>query len=370
MAFLLQLLEIDVNMFRNHINTKFKPHPLLNIITGKNAQGKTNLIEAIFFNLTGYSYRANSDKEVINWNSDYAKVTTVISKNNIDYKQSIVINKDGKKSIFVNNVKKKIRDVRSCVVLFTPNDLELIKGSSTARRNFLDKEAGFFFDKYQDCVRQYNRMLYHRNHLLKNIYDKKSHLELDAWTSQLVSLGTDVLLQRFEILKAIIPIAIKWHSIMTKDSEKLEIHYLSSVEIEGALNEFELKSKFLNALKHVREKEIKKGYTVIGPHRDDLIFLVNGKDVKIFGSQGQQRTVVLSLKLALISLYKNNYGLSPILLLDDVFFELDEDRQEMLLCQIEKGMQTFITTNNFKASSILKDCSEYIVENGRLSLIS
>ncbi|MCL0067736.1 hypothetical protein M1N67_02210 [Peptococcaceae bacterium] len=134
------------------------------------------------------------------------------------------------------------------------------------------KRRDFFFDKYQDCVCQYNRVLYHRNHLLKNTYDKESHLELDAWTNQLVSLGTDVLLQRFEILKAIIPIAIKWHSIMTKDSEKLEIHYLSSVEIEGALNEFELKSKFLNTLKHVREKEIKKGYTVIGPHRDDLIF--------------------------------------------------------------------------------------------------
>ena len=341
----------------------------MNIITGKNAQGKTNLLEAIFFNLTGYSYRTSNYKDLINWNSSIASVSTIILKDDIEHKQCVAINKDGEKKIKINEVEKKNKDIHHRVVIFTPNDLNLIKGSSAARRDFFDKEAGVLFGGYRNYIRRYNRVLINRNRLLKNTYNKNSN-ELKIWTEYLVQTGTDVLINRLKVLNKITPFTIKWHSIVTGNAEKLEIRYLSCLKIKKPLNKSDLKSQFLYSIESSYEEEIKKGYTVIGPHRDDIVFLVNGKNIKKFGSQGQHRTVILCLKLALISLYINEYRSTPILLMDDVFFELDKDRQKMLLYQIQKGVQTFITTNYFEDNLLDLDYNKYFIKDGNLSLVN
>lgn len=354
-------------MFRNYTSLELNPHPGLNIITGKNAQGKTNLLEAIFFNLNGGSFRTNTDKDLIFWQKDYTNVVTVIENNNRRWKQAVAVNNTGQKKFFINGVEKKKKELgHSGVVLFTPDDLALIKSSPLVRRRFLDQEVGPFHPGYIYNIQQYNRVLTHRNRLLKNIrIGKESSVMLEVWDEQLVSIGTSVLLGRLSILKKLAPYVIKWYRTMTDGKEELEIRYLSSLKIEAPIDENRLKTKFHQVLKESRSEEIKKCQTTAGPHRDDVIFFINGKDARNFGSQGQQRTIVLSLKMAQVSLWSEENNSKPILLLDDVLFELDKYRQEMLLLKIKEGIQTFITTSQFTNSIKLEsDYKLFMVNNG------
>lgn len=369
----MRLLKIRAENFRNYTSLEFKPHPFLNIITGENAQGKTNLLEAIFFNFNTYSYRANSLKDIIKWQEKNTKVLAIIKEKEQQYKQSVAINQVGKKKVLIDGVenKKKIPG-HSGVILFTPDDLNLIKNTPLLRRKFLDQEVGFFHPEYISYLQEYNRLLVHRNHLLKNIKINKKNSILETlvvWDEQLVNSGIKVLLTRLKILKKLVPLAVKWHRIITKNVENLEIRYLSSLKVPVPLDEKQLKIRFHQLIKEKRLEEIQRCQTMVGPHRDDLFFLINGKNAKFFGSQGQQKTIVLSLKLALVSLYTEQYHSEPILLLDDVLFELDQHRQKMLFSQIEKGMQTFITTNHFDHQLLFNaNYDLYVVEKGKINI--
>ena len=358
-------------MFRNYQQVEISPHADLNIIIGKNAQGKTNLLEAIFFNINGCSFRAVNDKDVINWQNDYCSVTAVVENNGYKWKQTAAFHKTGSKKFFINGVEKKKKDLKSFgVVLFTPDDLTLIKNSPAVRRKFLDQEVGSFYNTYTDLISKYNKIVNQRNHLLKSIRAAKENaLLLDVWNQQLVDNGTSVLLLRLEILKKLAPIVKKWYYELTDGKEKLDLKYLSSLKIEAPADENSLKKRFYQVLNEIQTEEIKRCQTLVGPHRDDICFFVDDKNARSFGSQGQQRTIVLSLKLALMTLFNKEFNSNPIVLLDDVLFELDEVRQNMLLDKLNNGVQTFITANQFN-QQILKDKNYRLfkTENGYLTL--
>lgn len=361
----MKILKIRAEMFRNYQRLELVPHPEMNIITGKNAQGKTNLLEAIYFNLNGYSFRATSDKDLIYWQQDFCNVVSLLENQHQQWKQSVAINSNGQKKFLINNVAKKRKDLgHSGVVLFTPDDLALIKSSPQVRRKFIDQEIGPFQAGYSHYYHQYNKALTHRNHLLKSIrVGKESPSMLELWDQQLVENGVNLLLGRLAVLKKLAPYVIKWYRAMGK--ENLEIRYLSSLKIDPPVDESQLRFKFNRLLKEMRSQEISRCQTMIGPHRDDIVFLINGQDARDFGSQGQQRTIVLSLKMALVSLWADENHDKPILLLDDVLFELDKHRQEMLLSKIEEGVQTFITTSHFPEETILHNRYQlYTVTNG------
>lgn len=352
----MQILKIRADMFRNYRHLEFSPHNNLNIIIGPNAQGKTNLLEAIFFNLKGYSYRTNDDKEVINWQNDYCNVTCLLENKGRKWQQSVALNKAGLKKYLINGVEKKRRDFSQVgVILFTPDDLELIKSSPAVRRKFIDHELGSFYSPYTHFIGKYNKILAQRNHLLKSIKASKESTDmLELWNQQLVDNGTSVLLLRLAMLKKLAPIAKKCYYHLTDGYEMLDIKYLSSLKIDGRMEEDSLKKRFYQVLKQMHPQEVRRCQTLVGPHRDDINFLINGKDARAYGSQGQQRTIVLSLKLALMTLYLTEFNMQPIVLLDDVLFELDQKRQKMLLNITKQGIQTFITTNNLN-SQILQD---------------
>lgn len=337
----------------------------MNIITGRNAQGKTNLLESIFFNLNGYSFRANPEKDLINWQRDFSNVVTVLENQKQRWQQTVAINKNGQKKFLINGVARKRKELgHSGVVLFTPDDLALVKSSPQVRRKFLDQEVGPFYPGYRHYLQQFNKVLTHRNHLLKSIRaGRESSAMLELWDQQLVENGVNVLLGRLAILKKMAPHVIRWYHSMGQ--ENLEIRYLSSLKIEPPVDETHLREKFNQLLKKMRSQEIYKCQTSIGPHRDDITFFINGQDARYFGSQGQQRTVVLSLKMAQVSLWSEEYNANPILLLDDVLFELDRYRQKMLLSKIDQDVQTFITTNQFYENMNLGSSGKfYTVSNG------
>ncbi|MEG6617226.1 DNA replication/repair protein RecF [Peptococcaceae bacterium 1198_IL3148] len=366
----MKILKIRAEMFRNYNNFEITPSPGLNIITGQNAQGKTNLLEAIYFNLNGFSFRAAKDKELINWQSDYSNVIAIINNNQHQWKQTVAINDSGQKKFFINGVEKKKKELgHSGVVLFTPDDLALVKSSPQIRRKFLDQEIGPFTPGYIYHIQQYNKVISHRNRLLKSIRFKKESLDmLELWNQQLVELGTRVLLDRLAILKKMAPHIIKWYRVMTNGKENLEIRYLSSLKIEPPLDEIQIKNKFYQLLRNTRSEEVNKCQTLFGPHRDDIVFFINGKDARNYGSQGQQRTVVLSLKMAQVSLWAEEQHTEPILLLDDVLFELDRFRQEMLLSKVQQGIQTFITTSQLATNiNLASDYKVYQVSDGVIS---
>lgn len=356
-------------MFRNYNKLDIEPHAGLNIITGNNAQGKTNLIESIFLNLKGYSYRSSNDKEVVNWEGDTTNVSTNIIDTGYEWNQTVSINSDGIKKFFINGVEKKKKDIKSCgVVLFSPDDLSLIKNSPVERRKYLDLEIGPYNSVYDYHIKKYNQILAHRNKLLKNIRDGIENLQmLDIWDEQLVDAGTAVLLCRITVLKKLVPLAIKWYSVITGGSEELEIRYLSSLKITPPIEQDKIKSRFFEFIVNTRKNEIKICQTTVGPHRDDLIFLINGKDAKMFGSQGQQRSIVLSLKLAQVSLWIAENNTTPILLLDDVMFELDDNRQKFLISKATQGIQTFITTCCIDQNLLInKEYKIFMVERGSI----
>ncbi|WP_031514350.1 DNA replication/repair protein RecF [Desulfofalx alkaliphila] len=343
------LTKIRAEMFRNYKSFEISPAQGLNIFIGHNAQGKTNLLESIYFNLNASSFRAGSDREVINWQANACNVISFIRHGKREYKQTVAVNREGKKKILVNGVEKKKKDLlHTGVILFTPDDLNLVKNSPGERRKFLDYEIGPFYPNYKYYLGQYLKILSHRNSVLKNIRNNVEGLDaLDVWNDQLVINGTNILLGRIEVLKKLTPLIKRWHSLITQGTEKLEINYLSSLNLKKPLQKQDIHNSFIESIKKFRDQEIRRCQSLVGPHRDDVVFLINGREVKVYGSQGQHRTLVLSLKLAQVSFFKQQFNTNPILLLDDVLSELDNKRREVLLSGIKEGIQTFITTNDF-----------------------
>ena len=332
--------KLALNNFRNYNEEEISFSKGINILYGDNAQGKTNVLEAIYMTATTKSHRGNRDKEVIQFGFDEAHIRADIKKNDIIHRIDMHLRKNKSKGVAIDmvSIKKSIQLFGLVnIILFSPEDLSIIKESPAERRRFMDMELCQLNKLYYSDLSSYNKVLNQRNNLLKQIaFDGKSKDTLDVWDEQLVKYGIKVISARNNFIELINEIIKQIHSSLTSDKEEIKVIYEKNVDENGYLEE----------LRDKRFVDLKYQTTNVGPHRDDISFMVNDIDVKKYGSQGQQRTVALSLKLSEIELVKKTIKDNPILLLDDVMSELDSTRRDALLSYIS-DIQTIITCTGY-----------------------
>ena len=336
----------------------------INIIYGDNAQGKTNILESMYVCATSKSHRGSKDREIIRFDNDESHIKVNVKKNDMNYRIDMHLKKNKPKGIAVNGIPIK-RAVELFgilnIVFFSPEDLNIIKNGPSERRRFIDMELSQLDKIYLDCLINYNKVVNQRNSLLKEYaFSGREDIisSLDIWDMQLVKYGNDVIKSREKFVKEINDLVKSIHTKLSGDREQLEIIYEPCVKEQD----------FESELVRVRDRDLKFKCTNIGPHKDDMCFLINGMDVRKYCSQGQQRTAALSLKLAEIELVKQIIHDTPVLFLDDVLSELDSRRQNFLLDSIG-NIQTMITctgldeliNNRFSINKIFK------VVNGTVS---
>lgn len=344
------LEDIVLQNFRNYESAELSFSPSINVLIGKNAQGKTNLIESIYFLAMSRSHRTSKDRELIRWESEFAKVNGKLKKKSHSVPMEIILSKRGKIAKLNHLEQKKLSNYigQLNVILFAPEDLSLVKGSPSIRRKFIDMELGQMNKIYLYHLAQYQQILKQRNQFLKQAKHspKFDQIYLDVLTEQLAAEGAEVLFYRFRFVNQLNIWAQQVQIDISNGKEQLEITYKTLPDITDELSIEEIFNRLKELYKSAQQQEIDQGTTTLGPHRDDLIFYVNDKNVQTYGSQGQQRTTALSLKLAEIELMNEITGEYPILLLDDVLSELDDNRQTHLLNSIQNKVQTFITTTS------------------------
>ncbi|MBD3156042.1 MAG: DNA replication/repair protein RecF [Candidatus Aenigmarchaeota archaeon] len=346
----MDVTRIYLKNYRNLDEIDLKLSPSLNLFVGSNAQGKTNILESIYLLGTGSSQRTNRDSNLIQWNKDYFFIKANIKKRNRDITISFGYN-GSKKEIKVNgNPLQKISDLMGFVnvVIFSPEDLKLVKGSPRFRRKFLDLDISQVNPYYFHNLQKYNQVIKQRNMLLKDIRDKKKKADLlFVWDQQLIDMGSRLIKKRLDVIEKLDLLAGLVHRRITDGIENLELEYDCSIDkLNANMSRADIQKLYTEQLEKEQDHEIRRGVSLYGPHRDDLKLKVNGIDVREFGSQGQQRTTALSLKIAELEFMKSEMGEYPILLLDDVFSELDTKRKKHLLEVIKDKIQTFITSTD------------------------
>ncbi|WP_227763579.1 DNA replication/repair protein RecF [Zhaonella formicivorans] len=372
----MQLKSLFLKNFTNYTSLTYQAGELLNLLIGDNAQGKSNLLDAIYYLSGGSSNRYPSDQDLVQWGTDYFQIQgETVNKNSMYQLKFSWLT--GKKQVEVNGAKvQKIADIIGLfnVVFFSPDDLFLVKGNPSLRRKYLDNEISQVSPKYYYNLQQYRKILLQRNNLLKAIKLKKAEPEdLTIWDQQLAKTGAWLIMKRLEMLRKLKPLARLAHRKMTGGLEELEISYstslLQSAFIEKNPEDFAV--YYLSRLGQALEEDIFKGYTTLGPHRDDFDLKINGINARVYGSQGQQRTAALSLKLAELEFMFAETGEYPVLLLDDVLSELDKNRREQLLATVSDKVQTFITCTetNYLSQALLNKADIYQVVKGNLKKI-
>ncbi|WP_335871928.1 DNA replication/repair protein RecF [Bacillus sp. 2205SS5-2] len=367
--------ELQLGNYRNYETLEATFENKVNVILGENAQGKTNVMESIYVLAMAKSHRTSSDKDLIRWDQEYAKIKGRIHKRNGSVPLELTIGKKGKKAKFNHIEQPKLSHYvgNMNVVMFAPEDLHLVKGSPQIRRRFIDMEIGQVSPIYLHNINQYNKILQQRNSYLKQLQIKKQtdQTMLDVLTEQFIGMAVKIVQKRFEFIQLLESWAKPIHSGISRELETLKIMYKPSINVSEELDWSKMVDVFEQKFASIRQREIERGVTLAGPHRDDLQFLVNDRDVQTFGSQGQQRTTALSVKLAEIELIHSEIGEYPILLLDDVLSELDDYRQSHLLNTIQGKVQTFVTTTSVEGidHSTLKEAATYLVEQGKMSKV-
>lgn len=366
---------IKLKNYRNYEDLEISFENKVNVILGENAQGKTNVMESIFVLAMAKSHRTSNDKDLIRWDEEYAKIEGRVRKRNTSIPLELVISKKGKKAKSNHIEQQKLSQYVGTmnVVMFAPEDLHLVKGSPQVRRRFIDMEIGQVSPVYLHDISQYQKILQQRNHYLKLLQIRKQTdtTMLDVLTEQFVQYAAKIIERRYQFLSLLQEWAGPIHSGISRNLEVLKIQYKPSLDVSESLDLTKMIEEFQGKFAQIRLREIERGVTLIGPHRDDLVFFVNGRDVQTFGSQGQQRTTALSLKLAEIELIHSEIGEYPILLLDDVLSELDDYRQSHLLNTIQGKVQTFVTTTSVEGidHQTLRDASTFYVAQGTLSKV-
>lgn len=328
--------KLELTNFRNYKDLVLDLSENVNILYGNNAQGKTNVLEAIYLCSTTKSHKGSKDKDMVKIGEDEAHLRMFITKNGINHKIDMQLRRSGKKSVAVDGIPiKKASELYGLVnvVLFSPEDLSMIKNAPAERRRFMDAELCQLNKLYLQYLAKYNKILDQRNDLLKQISFRPDLKEtLEIWDEQLVESGKFIINERKKFIEDINELVHEIHPRISGGCEELTVIYEPNTT----------SNRFKETLRAGLDKDLYSKTTGAGPHRDDISFFTGEKNIKLFGSQGQQRTVALSLKLAEIELVKRKIGENPILLLDDVLSELDRNRQQALLNFID-GIQTVIT---------------------------
>ena len=353
---------LELKELRNYETLNISFAPGINILYGDNAQGKTNILEAVYLSATTKSHRGTKDRDIIRFNMDEAHIRTYLEdKEGVETKVDIHLRRNKSKGIAIDGKKiKKASDLLGLlnVVFFSPEDLNIIKNGPGERRRFVDMELCQLDDFYLYNLNHYNKIVNQRNTLLKDLYFNPSLKDtLNIWDSQLISFGSKVIERRASFIDQLNEIIGPMHEKLSGKRESLKIVYEPSVDIEI----------FEKALTESSQRDIRTKMTNIGPHRDDFVFMVGDIDIRRFGSQGQQRTAALSLKLSEIELVKKLTNDTPLLLLDDVLSELDVNRQNYLLESIG-DVQTIITCTGLDefVNSRLKIDRVFKIVNGSL----
>lgn len=337
------ITEVSLQNFRNLAQLKIEPSEGINVIYGSNAQGKTNFLESLYFCAMGRSLRGKSDQQLIRFEEEESHIRMLVQRKQRYDRIDVHLKKDEKKGIAVNGLPvRKLGDLFGTLyaVIFSPEDLSLVKDGPAERRKFLDMELCQLSKVYYYDLQQYYRILKQRNNLLKEIQKKPAMQEtLFVWDDQLAEYGERIIAARKRFLHRLDEIAAEKLSQLTGGRDTLQTLYKPNCEA-GMLAE---------KLRKNIDRDIYFGSTQSGPHKDDILFSIDGREVKVYGSQGQQRTTALAARLAEIDLIREETGEDPVLLLDDVFSELDENRQRFLLESIE-GLQAFVTCTGIEDS--------------------
>lgn len=365
------ITRIFLKQYRNYGEIKLTFNQLGNVIIGKNAQGKTNIIESIYVASYGKSFRAKKDIELIQFTHDFYRIKMHVQCDQEEQEITITCLSNGKKQIKLNGLPlQKAIDLIGTVrvVIFSQEDLKLLRGSPQDRRNQLDRLLSLIDYKYKHRLLQYNKVLKQRNALLKQFGGVTSKQgELDFWDETLSKLGAQIMYDRMKYLQKLSDLIRENHDKMSSSVEIVSVHYESSVILKHAASVQEIMDDFKRVLKLNFHKDIKLRYTSVGPHKDDIQYLINDYDARKYASQGQQRTLVISQKIAEIEMIHSIYGDYPIFLLDDVMSELDVERQSKLLEMI-KACQTVITTTDLNGINIadLDKWNIYEIDQGAL----
>lgn len=346
---------LELENFRNYKSLNIEFDKGVNILYGDNAQGKTNILEAIYVSATTKSHKGAKDKEIINFEAEEAHIKTYLDKEGLERRVDMHLRKSKSKGIAIDTVRlKKAAQLLGLlnVVFFSPEDISIIKDAPAQRRRFVDMELCQLDQSYLYDLNQYNKIIAQRNKLLKDMYNNQDLKNmLGIWDMQIITYGQKIIKRRRLFVDQLNEIIDEIHYKLSGGKERIKVEYAPYVSEDN----------FEEMLKKAREKDIKLKSTSVGPHKDDFIFIVNGIDIRTYGSQGQQRTAALSLKLSEIELVKKITGDNPVLLLDDVLSELDSNRQNHLLNNIG-DIQTIITctgledfvNNRIKINKIFK----------------
>lgn len=334
---------LELKNFRNYENLNIEPVKGVNILTGDNAQGKTNILEAVFFCAYGRSHRTSRDREMQMFDAPFTTVSVDVAREQNDKKIVLRFNGEGRKFIEINGRKiTRIPDLLGnlYVIMFSPEDLKIVKETPGIRRRFLDMEISALDKIYYHDLVSYNKVIQERNNLLK--MRSVDRTVLDVYDAKAAQYGARIIRQRMDYMKKLNDRARSIHLEITGGKEEIEYAYRCGIPLTENLEE-----SLVQALAENRRHDLERGTTSVGPHRDDFAILINGADARIFGSQGQQRTVILTLKFASLGIIRDLTGEYPVLLLDDVLSELDLSRQNFILSSID-GIQTIISMTGYE----------------------
>lgn len=375
------LKELRLTSFRNYQDFHHVFDKLKTIIIGPNAQGKSNILEAINILACSKSARAQKDNDLISWGNEYSIIFAKISTTEQELEIALLINPSGKRRLKINGVAKKAPQAdllgNFFNVIFSCEDLYLIKGSPSIRRDWMDSLLLQIEPTYNKHLKAYEKSISQKNALFKksfemNLSQRELKNQLDIWNESIISSGTEIISSRINLMLDILPVAQKFQKDISQNTENLNLTYVTNIfkSIPGntlSYSRGEIKDYFIKALELSFPEEYARGQSVIGPHRDDILFSLNEKDAKSFASQGQQRSIILALKLSEVKLIEQRKNEVPVLLLDDVFAELDTKRQDFLLHNLPENIQTIITTTHISdlQSDLLKNANVIKIEGGK-----
>ncbi len=338
---------LKLKNFRNYDECFVEFFGGTNLISGGNGQGKTNLVEGIMVNALTKSPRTSRDEDMKKENTSHTEAEVCIEREFGELTVKCVLDDELKKKFFINgNEIKKVSEVfgNLVAVYFSPNDLKIVSSSPSERRDFMDTDISQLSGSYYTLIQRYEKVLFQRNKLLKMIHNKADLVDqIEIWDTQLAHLAGLVIKTRKNFIQKLTGPANETIKFMSKNADELGISYV------GAKGETasEIEAEILQSLKNNLDRDMELGYTSVGPHRDDVKFELNGKDAKIFASQGQQRSIVLALKIAEMQVFETELGEKPVLVLDDVFSELDSTRQKKMYQKLN-GVQVLMTGTAFK----------------------
>jgi len=359
--------------FRNYEALEVHPTPGGNVFFGANAQGKTNILEAIFLLSRGSSHRADRDNEMMRWGTASCAVKGEFLVESRDVNIEVTFSEEKGKSTRINGLPKKsaaglLPEVQ--VVLFIPDDLQMVKGPASMRRRFLDQEIAQVNPSYAYDLSRYNKVLQQRNSLLRT-GARTDDPGIGVWTDQLVEHGSQVYRKRIPALRRLGRVAREVHLCLT-GHEDLEVSYRPSVPISGQESFEQIKEAFTQRLRERAPLEQIRGMTLVGPHRDDIVFSIGSMDARLFASQGQQRSIVVSMKVSELEFVKQETGRFPVLLLDDILSELDASRRQGLISAVSSEVQVFLTCTDYSpfVSELPGQTRYYRVSNGTVEAAS